>query len=402
MRALLSTIGSRGDVQPVVALAVRLRELGHQARIAAPPDYREWIESLGFPFFPVGPELRPQVKAEPEVRPAPPTAEQRRKMIAATVASQFEALPEAAADCEVIVAWSALQIAARSVAEHRGIRYVYIAYGPTTLPSPHHGPAPFDSLGQHPSAEGADFRALWAENAEFVNQLWREPLNIHRARLGLPSVTEVRDHMFTDSPWLAADPVLAPWPEPSELKVVQTGAWTMADDRPLSAEVEEFLAAGEPPVFFGFGSMAAPPELGHALLKAARALGRRAVISRGWADLALTGEPDCLTVDEVNYQALFPRLAAVVHHGGSGTTTAVTQAGTPQVIVPQMYDQHYFAERVQALGVGFAHARGVPTTDSLIEALTQVLRPEVAARAKEVAGQVRTDGTLVAARLLIG
>src|SRR5690606_36863098 len=135
-----------------------------------------------------------------------------------------------------------------------------------------------------------------------------------------------------------------------------------------------FLEAGDPPIYFGFGSMRAPQELGRVMVQTARALGRRALIARGWAGLSLPDDgPDCLAIDEVNQQALFKRVAAVVHHGGAGTTTAAALAGAPQVIVPQLYDQHYWAQRVQHLGIGTAHAPGIPATDSLTGALNQVL-----------------------------
>src|SRR5438477_11018009 len=96
------------------------------------------------------------------------------------------------------------------------------------------------------------------------------------------------------------------------------------------------------------------------------------------------------------------RVAAIVHHGGAGTTTAAAQAGAPQVVVPQMYDQHYWAKSVHLLGIGTAHAPGAPTADSLTEALSHTIQPDVAARARAVAASVRTDGAEIAARRLIG
>ena len=124
-------------------------------------------------------------------------------------------------------------------------------------------------------------------------------------------------------------------------------------------------------------------------------------MSRGWADLSLVdNEPDCLAIGEVNQQALFKRVAAVVHHGGAGTTTAAALAGAPQVVIPQIYDQHYWAQRVQQLGIGTAHAPGTPTTDSLTGALERTLQPDVAARARSIATAVRRDGAQVAAQAL--
>jgi vancomycin aglycone glucosyltransferase len=138
-------------------------------------------------------------------------------------------------------------------------------------------------------------------------------------------------------------------------------------------------------------------------VQAARALGRRAIISQGWADLCLENpEPDCLVISEVNQQVLFPRVAAVIHHGGAGTTTAAALAGTPQVIIPQRYDQPYWAARIQALGIGATHAPGTPTIESLTDALQLALQSEILARARALAPSIRTDGALIAAKHLIG
>ena len=135
------------------------------------------------------------------------------------------------------------------------------------------------------------------------------------------------------------------------------------------------------------------------MIASARAFGRRAIASRGWADLSLVDDqPDCLSIGDVNLQALFTRVAAVVHHGGAGTATAATRAGAPQVVMPRHYDQHHFAQRVNELGIGHAHPPVAPTTDSLTGALEHALEPDVAARARFIAPSVRTDGAQVAAR----
>ncbi|MGF6947444.1 UDP:flavonoid glycosyltransferase YjiC (YdhE family) [Streptomyces auratus] len=160
----------------------------------------------------------------------------------------------------------------------------------------------------------------------------------------------VRDHVFTDQPWLAADPVLGPWQEMTDLHLVPTGAWILPDERPLPEGLEAFLGAGEPPVYVGFGSMAmhTSKDIARVAIDAVRAQGRRAVVARGWADLALIDDrDDCFVVGEVNQQALFGRVAAVVHHGGAGTTTTAARAGAPQVVVPQLVDQPYWAARVR-------------------------------------------------------
>ena len=399
MRVLLSTIGSRGEAQPVIALAVRLKELGQEAVVCAPPDFREWAESLGIAYVPVGPELRATAK-----RPtgAVPTPRQRQQMIEGTVADQFAAVGSAAEGCDVVVGGGALAIAARSVAERRGIGYVYAAFAPVTLPSPNHAPPVFGLLGEKPADGTVDNRTLWAQDAQRWNIMWAPALDAQREAVGLAPVGDVSRHIYTDTPWLAADPTLAPWPETSELDVFQTGAWMLSDRRPLSPELEQFLDAGEPPVYFGFGSVRAPEGIARTMIAAARAHGRRAVLARGWADLSLDeAAPDCLAIGEVNQQALFPRVAAIVHHGGAGTTTTAAAAGTPQVAIPQMFDQFYFADRVGRLGIGSAHPVGDPTVRSLTAALHRALDPQVIKTAHALGGQMRTDGALTAARRLI-
>jgi vancomycin aglycone glucosyltransferase len=404
MRVLLSTIGSRGDVQPLVALASHLKAVGQEVRVCVPPDFREWIESLGIPVTPMGPEVRKFAASGPTAARAntAPTPEQRRQMAAATVATQFETIAAAAEGCDIIVAATALQVAARSVAEKMGIPYVFAAYSPTVLPSPHHPPPPLPPLPGETPPPTNDNRELWARDTARFNDLFGAAVNAHRASLGLAPVSDMRSHMLTDRPWLAADPTLGPWPDPADEGVFQTGAWILPDDRPLSRELEGFLESGKPPIYFGFGSTRAPQDAGQVMLQAARALGRRAIVSRGWFDASLVdNEADCLSIGEANVHALFSRVAAVVHHGGAGTTTAAALTGTPQVVIPDHYDQHYWAQRVHALGIGTAHAPGAPTTDSLARALERTLRPDVAARARSVGTVVRRDGTQVAAQRLI-
>ncbi|MFI2078200.1 glycosyltransferase [Streptomyces triculaminicus] len=403
MRVLLLSYGSRGDVEPMVGLATRLRALGAEVQVCAPPDFAELLDGAGFPLVPLGPSIREMAtKAVTATKPAPPTSMQQRaaEMFAAT----YESVAAVAEGCDAVVATGLIPAAAaaRAVAEKLGIPYVFVAYFPTYLPSPHHPPLVWPGRPVPPDV--TDNRVLWDLNAENIHELFGEAINTHRATIGLPPVDDVRDHVLTDHPWLAADPTLAPWPEPADLDVVQTGAWIRPDERPLPADLEAFLNAGAPPVYVGFGSMPLrdAQDVTRAAIEAVRAQGRRVLLSRGWADLALTDDQDdCFAVGEVNQQALFGRVAAAVHHGGAGTTTTAARAGAPQVVVPQMADQPYWAARVAELGIGAAHDGPTPTTESLTAALKTALTPDTRTRAAAVARAIRTDGTTVAAKRLL-
>ena len=397
MRVLLSTYGGRGDVQPLIGLAVGLRALGAEARVCAPPDCAQRLAEAGVPLVPIGPPVRALMHG------ATPSSKVNVPRLAADlIAEQFEKLPAAAADCDAVVATGLFPVAAaaQSVAEKLGIRYVFTAYCPIFLPSPHHRPQPLPGRPLPPDV--TDNRVLNDLNIQNYNALFGDPLNTHRAAIGLPPMDNVRDHVMGDRPWLAADPVLAPWQTSPDRDVVQTGAWIQPDDRPLPAGLEAFLAAGPPPVYVGFGSMPAPAGAARVAVDAIRAHGRRVLVGHGWAGLAPADDgDDCFSVGEVNQQELFRRVAAVVHHGGAGTTTTAARAGVPQVVVPQMADQPYFAGRVAALGIGAAHDGPAPSTESLSAALDTALTAATRDRAAAVAGTIRPDGARVAAALLL-
>ncbi|WP_436532398.1 glycosyltransferase [Actinoplanes sp. HUAS TT8] len=381
MRVVLSAYDSRGGVEPLIGLAVRLQGLGAQVVLCAPPDE---LPLRGVPFVPVGRSPKELMAAKVPVTPA--SIPQRA---AALIAEQFEKLQAVLDGADVLVACGILPsaVGARSVAEMLGIPYVYVAFQPNSLPSAHHEPIARPGHPLDPAV--TDNRVHWEQDAEAANALFRDVLNTERARHGLPEVKDVRDYGFTDRPWLATDSLLGPWLD-EDAEVVQTGTWILPDDGPLPDEVEDFLDQGEPPVYVGFGSMPVG-DAGREAAEAIRALGHRVILSKGWAG---ADAEDCLVVGEISHPALFPRVAAVVHHGGSGTTHTAARAGVPQVIVAHSGDQPYWAQRVTALGIG---ATGASITD----ALRLALAPETSAHAAAVAAAMYPDGAAVAAELLI-
>jgi vancomycin aglycone glucosyltransferase len=395
VRVLLSTYGSRGDVEPLVGLAVQLRALGADVRMCAPPDedFAQLLARVDVELVPVGPPMGTMA------RPSTKSAASRR---AAELAAQFDTIAAAAEGYDGLLATGLAHFASRSVAEKLGIPYLYATFCPFILRSPHQAP-PALLPGQSFPPDVTDNRVLWDLTAQTFNALHGDALNAHRATVGLPPVDDVYGFIFTDRPWLASDPTLGPWQEHPELDVVHTGAWILPDERPLADDLLAFLDAGEPPVFVGYGSMrGVSADIARVSIEAIRAHGRRVVVGRGWADLGLVDNgADCFAVGETNHQALFGRVAAVVHHGGAGTTTTAARAGAPQVVVPQAGDQPYWAGRVADLGIGAGHDGPTPTTESLSTALNTALALETRARAGAVASAIRTDGAAVAANLLL-
>lgn len=364
MRALLSVVGTRGDVEPVLALAVAVRQFGHDVRLCVPPNFVDQARSRGFAATAVGIEMRAP-KGGASAAPVPDL-----------ITDQFEKIGAAVGDAEILLGANAHQYAARSIAELHGLPYVNALYAPTALPN-------------------ADNSRAWNERA-------LERVNANRTRLGLAPIDDVLRHVVTDRPWLATDPTLDPLVSGVGRDIVQTGAWILEDRSPLAPELEAFLGAGQAPVYVGFGSMPVAEGTSRTLIDAVRAVGRRVLVAKGWAELGLVDEAaDCLAIGDVNQQALFPRVAAVVHHGGAGTTLTAARAGAPQVVVPMFSDQPYWASRVRALGLGASVPLAALAVDVLAAALRDTITPAVAARAAAVAKEIVVDGAAVAARRLV-
>lgn len=384
MRVLISAVGTRGDVEPALALAAQVRALGSEVRMCVPPNFTGWAQALGFEARPIGVAMRAPRKGEP-----PP-------VVPDLVADQFVVVGAAAEGCGLIVGAGAHQYAARSIAEARGLGYALAVYAPVALPTPEFPPS-------GAPREPADANlAAWDRYRLGWNDRSLARVNANRATLGRGPLDDSYGHILGETPWLACDAVLGPAPETPGRKIVQTGAWRLADESPLPAEVERFLQAGEAPVYIGFGSMPAAEDLGRIGVEAARAVGRRVILSRGWAELAAIDDAaDCLAIDDMNHGALFPRVAAVAHHGGAGTTTAAALAGVPQAVTPMFGDQVYWGRRIVELGLGASTPAAGLTAERLAGVLADALGPEAAARAKAVATRVTPDGAAVAARQLL-
>jgi vancomycin aglycone glucosyltransferase len=226
MRALLSAVGTRGDVQPIVALALRVRDLGHEVRLCVPPNFVEWVRGFGFEAVPVGVAMRHPVRSGGGSA-APLTAEQLRRLresMPDLITDQFDAVGAATEGCDVILGANAHQYAARSIAELRRVPYVTALYASVAIPSPDHAPPPTPGETWEPW-DAATNAQRWASNVRAWNERALERVNDNSSRRGLAPIDDVLRYNITDHPWLAADSMLAPVPTTPGLEVFPTGAW---------------------------------------------------------------------------------------------------------------------------------------------------------------------------------
>jgi vancomycin aglycone glucosyltransferase len=389
MNVLLAPHGTRGDVQPLVALALGLRARGHDVSFLAPENAVSWIRGFGFSCESNGIDIEAMLTAD-----GADIASFRWQMHHFTtmmVPALFDAFVRLQVEPDLIVG-SGVQLAAASAAEQRGAAYAAAVFCPCAVPS--RGAPPPTIRTQ--SLPGWLNRVLWYAGGAAVGLALRRVFNDGRARLGLAPVGNPMSHLFGSTIIVAADPDLGPLADDAASTVVMTDAWVLEEAVELDPRIGSFLDVDPPPLYVGFGSMVAvrAEELAEHAIAAARALGRPAILGGGWAGLGrhVVEADDMLMVDAVPHHLVFPRVAAVVHHGGAGTTTAAARAGVPQVILPHLLDQYYWAHRVERLGIG---SRGLPV--DLVNA--DVLTARIASALSErVVNRAAAFGPVIAAR----
>jgi vancomycin aglycone glucosyltransferase len=339
---LLAPYGSRGDVQPVAAIGRELARRGHDVVLCAPPDLAPVAATAALRFIPVGP---PQTHLFDGSQSNISTL----RAALSTARQQFDALVPLARDASVIVG-SALQFAAPTIAATRGIPYFYVMLSPVYLRSAELSPigAPRGRITQ------ALHRARLA--VEDVRHLRHAAwLGSLRRASGQPPIRSLEQYLTRSGTiLLVSDPVLAPLPR-EDSGVVHTGHVYLDAPAALPVAVEQFLRAGAPPVFMGFGSMRhrKAARLANALLDGVRLARRRAIVHESVVSLASAFAPaaDVFVTGDLPHSVLLPRMSACVHHGGYGTTIEAARAGIPQVIIPHLGDQFHHANRAAELGI---------------------------------------------------
>jgi vancomycin aglycone glucosyltransferase len=370
MRILLAPHGTRGDVQPIVALAMGLRARGHVVRLVVPSNFVTWIRSYGFDT------QSDSINVEALLRSAGADLQSlswQMRYLSINTPLLFEPVARASESCELIVG-AGLQFAAASVAEWRQVPYAHVVFCPCATPN---------SVTPPPNVHSQRLprwlnRLLWQAGGPTADLALRGHINRGRAALGLKAQRRPISQLLQERTILAADRDLAPLPGDAPRSVVSTDAWVLEDSATLDSRIENFLHQGPAPVYIGFGSMVAPrvPRLVAHAVAAVRAVGRRTIIGGGWAGLDRHIEiaDDVLTIDNAPHALIFPRVAAAVHHGGAGTTTAAARAGVPQVLLPHILDQYYWAHRVEVLGLG---PRALPIGRVTVEALRDRIRSAI-------------------------
>jgi UDP:flavonoid glycosyltransferase YjiC (YdhE family) len=395
MRILLVSHGTRGDVQPIVALGVALRARGHLVQFVVPANFVAWIRSFGFDTQSDGIDVENLLRsAGSDLQ----TLGWQMRYLSQTTPLLFEPVARASEGCELIVC-AGIQFAAASVAQWRNVPYVHLVFCPCATPN---SAAPPPNVHRQTLPRWIN-GLLWRAGGPLAELALRGPINRGRATLGLDALDNPISQILKGRTILAADRDLGPLPDDAPKYAMSTDAFVLDEPGTLDGRVEAFLQQRPAPIYIGFGSMIAPraPKLVGQAVAAVRAVGRRVVIAGGWAALEahVQEADDLIVIDNVPHSLIFSRVAAAVHHGGAGTTTAVARAGIPQVLLPHILDQYYWAHRVEVLGLG---PPALPiervTTDALCERIGRAVNdPMILERVNRLAPLVAARNGVAAA-----
>jgi vancomycin aglycone glucosyltransferase len=352
LRVVLASVGSRGDVQPMLALAQALLARGHHPVVAAPPNFESWVRGLGFEFSPVGIDIQVYLAEHSEGLTGNPL-----KMLKTASRYFNEQMPLQAQQLNAVcegtqgLVYGGLAITAPSVADHLRLPVLSVLYTSCMLPSNLHPPP---SIPWHGLPHWVN-NLLWRAHRLLFESLVIDTANAVRSGFGLLPIKDLRRHLFEDHPVvIAADEVLFPADPLWQGRYPYANFLFFDDPAPLDAELDAWLADGEAPVFVGFGSMSGKgtDRIERLIVEAVGATGRRCIVGAGWAGLGAGALPaGWRMVRDAPHALLFPRLAGVIHHGGSGTTAQALRAGVPQVLLPLILDQFHHAHRLYLAGV---------------------------------------------------
>jgi len=400
LNVLLPTVGSSGDVHPVVALALALKARGHRTTVITNPVFQELIEGQGLGFLPLGTiEQAHEAIADPDLwHPRKGFEVVARRVMIPAISEVYRHI-ERHADATTVVAASGIALGARIAHERLGVPLATVHLQPSMIRSQ-------VDMGMTGNVRISATQAMWLKRGFFrlvdwlvIDRALKRPLNDFRATLGLAPVARVM-HRWLHSPqlvigffpeWFAA--VQPDWPANTHL--VGFPLWDSGQSSTLTADAETFVAEGAPPVVFTPGSAAATlHRYFRESVAAARQLGIRAMLVTNFPDQVPVDLPS--HVKAFGYQpfsVLLPRASLLVHHGGIGTLAQTICAGIPHLVVPNGHDQFDNAWRIEQLGLG----RRIPQTSYRAGLVARTLRDildDEAGRARCVEAAPRIDSAL--------
>ncbi|HXD31557.1 MAG TPA: glycosyltransferase [Pyrinomonadaceae bacterium] len=412
-RIILTTFGSYGDIHPYMALAAELHARGHQPVIATSELYREKLETAGFDFVPVRPNLPPPAEQDPELiarvmHPMKGSAVLLNEMLFPFLREAYEDLLQAIKGADLLLTHP-ITFAGPLVARKTGIPWVSSVLAPASFMSAYDPPVPpFWRWMRHVELFGPRFVAGFFKQAKKAYR--SRTYNKFRDELGLPDDgNPVFEGQHSPTLILALFSKIFAQPQPDWPSQAKATGFPFYDgnvEQGMPQDLLDFLDAGPPPIVFTLGTSAVwvAKDFYSESIAAAKSLGRRAVLLIGDQRNRLSESlpPEIFPADYAPFEALLPRASAMVHHGGVGTTSQGLRAGIPTLIVPFAFDQPDNAAHAERLGTSRTLRRPKYSAARAARELRQLLEePSYARNARKVGEQLRAEnGSAVACDLI--
>jgi sterol 3beta-glucosyltransferase len=406
--------GSRGDVQPYIALGVELKKAGQRVRIVTFKNFESFVTGYGLEFAPVQGDIT-KIASSADLRHAGQADNPLKlllsfKKLQALVFGLQKDFFEACQGSDAIVYHPGAAIG-YFIAQHLRVPSILATPFPMTPTSAYPALIFYDTVRLGGAFNWTTHKIfeqiMWMASSAPIKQFWQQKFGHAPANFGspygkqttssLPTVTSCSDYVF-------AKP--SDWPK----HVYNTGYWFLPDDLTWqpSTELRDFLERGAPPVYVGFGSVGDPTQATQTtemVINALKLAGQRGVLATGWSGMSkIENLPDDIfMLESAPHSWLFPCMAAVVHHGGAGTTAAGLSAGVPSVVIPFSNDQFAWARRVFELGVGSKPIRRKNlSAEKLAQAIQFALTQEVRDAAQKLGANIQSeDGAATAAKVIL-
>lgn len=405
LNILILAFGTQGDVQPYLALGGALKQAGHHVRLLTHQSYAPVAAILGLDFWPVQGNVQ-EAMQDPDLRKVIETGniikinQHTAKLVQEAALEWAQVGVQAAQGMQLLLAGIGGLSLARNLEEKLHIPLIeahVVPFHPTTA---------FPGA-LFPASGGNSFGAFNLLTHHVVKQvMWQGfragDQKVRQAVLGLPASPfwgpRKVNHRVQPPVIHGISPSVLPRPRDWPAHVHMAGYWLLDPQRDWQPpeDLKRFLDAGEKPFYIGFGSMGNrdPEATAELVLGALQRTGQRAVLLKGWGGMFKGQAPDHVFFsDAIPHTWLFPRMRAVVHHGGAGTTAAGLRAGVPNAVVPFFGDQPFWGHRVQQLGVGPAPMpRKTLTADQLTRAIETVLgQPSMTEKARTLGKKIQAE-----------
>jgi sterol 3beta-glucosyltransferase len=392
MKFLIVTYGTEGDTRPLAALGRSLLNTGHEVRLLADAATLGSAVALGVPATPLAGDIKESLRPSKESRPTD-TARALARIANDNTEAWLRQIVSVGKGCDAIILSALASFVGLSAAEYLGVKAIGAGFIPITptadFPPPLLPPGVVPGWLNRPSYG-------WVNS--LVWRLLRKSTNAARGRVcSLPP----RKKVWTTHPILyGVSPSLLPRPRDYPPNVYMCGQWAPpAPEWSPPEDLAAFLAAGEPPLYLGFGSMAGLIQRGLLKELIAAVSGRRVLFYPGWSKVSASELPPAFfVVHDTPHSWLFPQTSVVIHHGGAGTTHSAARAGVPSVVVPLAGDQFFWADRLHKLGVAPApvKVRSLRSA-SLARTIGLAERAEVRARSVVLGSQMAAENGLARA-----